>query len=137
MSDQRLRDNHLAHHVEQVIELCSLYSLQTISHGYVISEVAQGTLATLNGARRPTWEPSVAVSHPFSDRLSAYVEYAPSLLQDHSLLYVLDGGLMLVRNKTRQFDVRAGYLADSNGIHTLIGVGYSVRYDSFFSHAHL
>jgi hypothetical protein len=98
---------------------------QNITHSWSVNEVAQGTLTTLDGARRSTWEPSVAVSHPLSDILSGYAEYAPSLLQDRSLVYVLDGGLELVRNKTHQLDVHAGYQADSGGIHTLIGFGYS------------
>jgi hypothetical protein len=110
---------------------------QNLAHGWNISEVAQGTLTTLEGARRPTWEPSISVSYPFSDRLSAYLEYAPSLLQDSSLVYIFDGGLLLLRNKTRQFDMHVGYQADSSGIHTLIGFGYSVRYDSFFSRSRL
>jgi Putative MetA-pathway of phenol degradation len=110
---------------------------QNITHGWSILEVAQGTLTTLRDARRPIWAPSISVGYPLSDKLSGYVEYAPSLLQDRSFVYILDGGLLLLHNKTRQFDVHAGYLADAGGIHTLIGFGYSVRYDSFFSRSRL
>jgi hypothetical protein len=104
---------------------------QSFPRGFSLNEVAQGTLTTLNGARRPTWAPGVAAGRAVSDRLTFFAEYAPNVSADHSFSYIVDGGLTYARQSRQQFDVRLGTLADGGGSHLLIAVGYSRRYDHF------
>jgi hypothetical protein len=101
--------------------------------GYFLNEVAEGTLTSLHGARRAAWAPSIAGGRALSDTVAVFAEYAPNLLADHSMPYVIDGGLAFTRRKTQQFDIRTGYSKDANGSHTLITLGYSIRRDNFFS----
>jgi hypothetical protein len=105
---------------------------QAFPHGYFLNQLVQGTLTTLAGARRPVWAPSIAGGRSLTSTLGTFAEYAPSLLQDHSLTWVVDGGLTYTRIKTEQIDLRAGVLRDGLGTHTLISVGYSKRYDRLF-----
>jgi hypothetical protein len=104
---------------------------QTIGKKYFVNEVAGATLTTLAGARRASWAPSVAGGRSLSDTLTAFAEYAPTVLPDGSLEHVVDGGFALVHKKLMQFDVRTGYLRDSGGYHTLVTFGYSIRRDGF------
>jgi len=109
---------------------------QAFPHGYFLNQVVQGTLTTLYGARRPVWAPSVAGGRSLTSKVGAFAEYAPTLLQDRSLTWVVDGGLAYTRQTTQQIDVRTGFLHDSQGAHTLITVGYSRRFDRLFGRAH-
>jgi hypothetical protein len=104
---------------------------QTIGKRYFLNEVAGATLTTLAGARRPSWAPSVAGGRSLTETISAFAEYAPTVMPDGSLEQVVDGGFALVHKKLMQFDLRTGYLKDSDGYHTLITVGYSIRRDGF------
>jgi hypothetical protein len=104
---------------------------QTIGKKYFLNEVAGATLTTLAGARRPCWAPSLAGGRSLTENVTAFGEYAPTVLQNRSLEYVVDGGFALVHKKLMQFDLRTGYLKDSNGYHTLVTVGYSIRRDGF------
>jgi hypothetical protein len=104
---------------------------QTIGKKYFVNEVAGATLTTLAGARRASWAPSVAGGRSLSDTITAFAEYAPTVLPDGSLEHVVDGGFALVHKKLMQFDLRTGYLRDSGGYHTLVTFGYSIRRDGF------
>jgi hypothetical protein len=104
---------------------------QTIGKKYFVNEVAGATLTTLNGARRPSWAPSVAGGRSLTETVTAFAEYAPTVLPDGSLEYVVDGGFALTHKQLMQFDLRTGYLKDSGGYHTLITLGYSIRRDRF------
>jgi hypothetical protein len=109
----------------------SLIWTQSNAHGYFLNELAQATLTTLDGARRPLWSPSVAGGKALSESLGVFAEYAPNVLPDDSRSYIVDGGVALVHGKLQQFDLRTGYLKDSGGYHTLISIGYSYRRDGF------
>jgi len=104
---------------------------QTIGKKYFLNEVAGATLTTLEGARRPLWAPSVAGGRSLTEDLTAFAEYAPTVMPNGSLEYIVDGGVALIHKRLMQFDLRTGYLKDSDGYHTLITVGYSVRRDGF------
>jgi hypothetical protein len=69
--------------------------------------------------------------------VTGFAEYAPTVLPDGTLEYVVDGGVALVHHNLTQFDVRTGYLRDSNGYHTLLTFGYSIRRDGLFRALHL
>ncbi len=105
---------------------------QTNKKGYFANEELIATLTTLNGARRPIWSPSVAGGKALSESVSVFGEYAPNVLQDRSLTYLIDGGFAVVRHKLQQWDFRAGLLHDGEGYHTTLAVGYSVRGDRLF-----
>jgi hypothetical protein len=45
--------------------------------------------------------------------------------------YIYDAGLTYALGHVQQLDLRMGYSGDSNGLHTVASVGYSVRYDQF------
>lgn len=110
---------------------------QTVGAKYFINEVAGATLTTFAGARRPYWAPSVAGGRCLSSTVTAFGEYAPTVLPDGDWQYVVDGGLSLAHKNLAQFDLRAGYLRDAAGYHTLLTIGYSVRRDGIlprFSH---
>jgi len=66
-----------------------------------------------------------------TETVTAFAEYAPTVLPDGSLEYVIDGGFALIHKQRTQFDLRTGYLKDSAGYHTLITLGYSIRRDGF------
>ena len=102
---------------------------QTIGKKYFLNEVAGATLTSLAGARRVSWAPSVAGGRSLTDTVTAFGEYAPTVMPNGSLEYVVDGGFALIHKKLMQFDLRTGYLKDSDGYHTLITVGYSIRRD--------
>lgn len=104
---------------------------QTIRKKYFVNEVAGATLTTLAGARRPSWLPSVAGGRSLSETVTAFGEYAPTVLPDGTSEYVVDGGFALTHKLLTQFDLRAGYLRDSSGYHSLFSVGYSIRRDGF------
>lgn len=106
---------------------------QTIGKKYFINEVAGATLTTLAGARRSCWAPSIAGGRSLSESLTGFGEYAPTVLPNGSTEYVIDGGFALIHKNLTQFDVRAGYLEDSSGYHTLLSIGYSVRRDGFLA----
>lgn len=104
---------------------------QTIGKKYFVNEVAGATLTTVAGARKPSWAPSVAGGRSLTETVTAFAEYAPTVLPDGSLEYVIDGGFALIHKQLTQFDLRTGYLKDSAGYHTLITLGYSIRRDGF------
>ncbi len=104
---------------------------QAIPRGYFINELAGVTLTTLHGARRPAWEPSVAFGRSLSPKLTVFGEYAPTVLQDRSVVQVVDGGILFAPVKLQQFDLRFAYLNDFQGIHTLVSGGYSIRRDGW------
>jgi hypothetical protein len=104
---------------------------QAIPRGYFINELAGATLSTLHGARRPVWEPSIAFGRSFSPKFTVFGEYAPTVLQDRSVVHVVDGGLLFAPVKLQQLDCRVAYLNDFQGIHTLISCGYSIRRDGW------
>jgi hypothetical protein len=104
---------------------------QTIGKKYFLNEVAAATLTSLASARRPSWAPSIAGGRSLTGTVTAFAEYAPTVLQNGSLEYVVDGGFALVHKNLMQFDLRTGYLKDSDGYHMLITVGYSIRRDGF------
>ncbi len=104
---------------------------QTIRKKYFLNEVAGATLTSLAGARRPSWAPSVAGGRSLTGTVTAFAEYAPTVMPNGSLEYVVDGGFALVHKNLMQFDLRTGYLRDSGGYHTLITIGYSIRHDGF------
>jgi hypothetical protein len=104
---------------------------QTIGKKYFVNQVAEATLTTLDGARRTCWAPSVAGGRSLTETVTAFGEYAPTVLQNGSLEYVVDGGFSLIHKKLTQLDIRTGYLHDSAGYHTLITFGYSIRRDGF------
>jgi hypothetical protein len=106
---------------------------QATHRGYFLNEVAEATLTNLRGARRAVWAASIAGGRALSDTVSIFAEYAPNLLADHSMPFVIDGGFAFTRRKTQQFDIRMGYSKDGNGSHSLITLGYSMRRDNFFS----
>jgi hypothetical protein len=110
---------------------------QAFHKGYFLNEVAGATLTTLSGARRPEWAPSVAGGRALTSTVTGFAEYAPTVLPDGTLEYVVDGGVALVHHNLTQFDVRTGYLRDSNGYHTLLTFGYSIRRDGLFRALHL
>ncbi len=111
---------------------------QTIKKSYFLNEVAGSTLTTLAGARKMCWAPSIAGGRTLSETVTGFAEYAPTVLTDGSLEYVVDGGFSVTLRRLHQFDVRTGYLKDSAGFHGLFSIGYSVRRDSFFkSVAHI
>lgn len=102
---------------------------QSNRHGYFLNEVAQATLTTYYGARRPIWAPSVAGGRSLTARLTGFAEYAPTPLPDHTVPYAVDGGLAYGAGKLQQFDFRTGYTKDADGLHALISLGYSIRRD--------
>jgi hypothetical protein len=102
---------------------------QSFRQGFFLNEVAGGTLTTYQGGRRPIWAPSVAGGKSLSAKVTAFAEYAPTLLQEHSLTVVIDGGAAYVLRNLQQFDVRGGDLHDTNGHHTILSLGYSIRLD--------
>jgi hypothetical protein len=104
---------------------------QTMGKKYFLNEVAGATLTSLAGARRPSWAPSVAGGRSLTESVTAFAEYAPTVLPNGSLEYVIDGGFALIHKKLMQFDLRTGYLKDPDGYHTLITIGYSIRRDGF------
>jgi hypothetical protein len=105
---------------------------QALHKSYFLNEVAGATLTTLSGARRANWAPSIAGGRAFSESLTGFAEYAPTVLPNGQFEYVVDGGFALVRGKLTQIDVRTGYLRDSAGYHTLFSLGYSIRHDELF-----
>lgn len=105
---------------------------QSFHKGYFLNEVAGATLTTLNGARRPEWAPSIAGGRALTETMTGFAEYAPTVLPDGMLEYVVDGGFALVHKKLSQFDVRTGTLRDANGYHALLTLGYSIRRDGLF-----
>jgi hypothetical protein len=106
---------------------------QAIPHGYFLNQVAQVTLTTLNSARRPLWSPGIAGGKALTANLTVFGEYAPNVLPDSSRNFLIDSGLALVRHDVQQWDIRAGMLSDSGGLHPSILIGYSIRRDGFFS----
>jgi hypothetical protein len=104
---------------------------QAIPRGYFVNELAWVTLTTLNGARRAEWAPSVAFGRALSPKLTAFGEYAPTMVPGVCATHVIDGGFALTRGKLQQFDIRTGYLKDLLGSHALISLGYSIRRDDF------
>jgi hypothetical protein len=108
---------------------------QATARGYFVNELAGVTLTTLKGARRAEWAPSVAFGRALSLRLTAFGEYAPTMVPGICAAHVIDGGFVLTRGKLQQFDIRTGYLKDLKGNHGLISVGYSIRRDSFLQKA--
>jgi len=105
---------------------------QTNTKGYFLNELAVVNLTTLNGARRPVWAPSVAGGKALTSKLTAFGEYAPSVLQDRTVTHLVDGGFALVRHNTTQLDFRLGWLHDGAGDHAIFGIGYSTRRDHLF-----
>lgn len=105
---------------------------QAFRHGYFLNEVAQATLTTLSGARRPLWSPSIAGGRALSDTLTAFAEYAPNVLPDDSRSFLADGGFAVAHHNFQQWDLRAGLCHDSSGVHPSVMVGYSIRRDHFF-----
>ena len=104
---------------------------QAIPRGYFINELAGAALTTLHGARRPAWEPSIAFGRSFSPKWTVFGEYAPTVLQDRSVVHVADGGVLFAPVKLQQIDFRVAYLNDFQGSHTLISCGYSIRRDGW------
>ena len=104
---------------------------QNIGTKYSVTEVAGATLTSLATARRICWSPSVGVGRSLTESLTAFTEYAPTVLPNGILEYVVDGGFTLMRKRLTQFDLRTGYLKDPDGYHTLLTVGYSIRRDGF------
>jgi len=102
---------------------------QAFPHTWFVNEVAGATLTTLNGARKAAWGPSVAFGRSVTPAVTAFGEYAPTIQTDSSVTHVIDGGIAITRGKLRQFDLRAGYMRDEQGDHTLLSVGYSLRRD--------
>jgi hypothetical protein len=100
---------------------------QSLKHGWSFNEDAIATLTKLHGARRPVWAPSLYAGKGVNDKLSAFAELAPSVLQDRSTTWLLDGGFAWLASRNRQIDVRAGYFHDAAGCHTLLSLGISVR----------
>lgn len=96
---------------------------------YFLNEVAQATLTTVAGARRAAWAPSIAAGRSVTSRLTVFAEYAPTIVASNSLVTVVDGGFTILHGNLRQLDLRAGYLQDSDGRHTLLSIGFSVRRD--------
>ena len=109
---------------------------QTGSRGYFLNEVAQATVTTYYGARRPIWAPSIAGGRSLTAHLTGFAEYAPTPLPDRTVPYTVDGGLAYIAGKLQQFDCRTGYTKDADGLHALISVGYSLRRDSFLPRFH-
>lgn len=105
---------------------------QAFKRGCFLNEVVGGTLTTLGDARRMAWAPSVAGGRAISRAITGFAEYAPTILANGTSEYVVDGGFAVVFQKLHQFDVRAGYLSDPAGYHTLLSVGYSIRRDEVF-----
>jgi hypothetical protein len=103
---------------------------QAPPHGWFINEVAIATLTTLNGARRPTWAPSVATGKAVSAKVTLFAECAPVVMQNGSATWLVDGGFTFLRQANQQVDLRSGYLKDSASVHTLLSVGFSVRRDN-------
>jgi hypothetical protein len=106
---------------------------QSAPHGWSVNEVAIATLTTLNGARRPTWAPSVLAAKAVNAKVSLFAECAPVVMQDDSRVWLVDGGFAVLRRPTQQIDVRTGYLKDSAGVHTLLSVGISARRDNLLT----
>lgn len=106
---------------------------QTIKKAYFLNELAGSTLTTLAGSRRMSWTPSIAGGRSLSQIVTAFAEYAPTVLEDSRLQYVVDGGFGLTLRRLSQLDIRTGYLRDSAGLHALFSVGYSVRRDEVSS----
>jgi hypothetical protein len=104
---------------------------QSFKKSYFLNEVAGATLTTLDSARRPEWGPSIAGGRAFTENLGGFVEFAPTIMTNGNLEYVVDGGVALVPHRLAQFDLRTGYLKDQVGYHSLISVGYSLRVDRF------
>jgi hypothetical protein len=102
---------------------------QALSHGYSVNEVAQVTLTTKDGARVLAWSPSIEAGRSLSGRLSIFAEFAPSIDAYQSFAYVADGGFAYSLSGSRQLDVRTGYARDAAGLHGILSLGYSIRYD--------
>jgi hypothetical protein len=103
---------------------------QSLPHGWSINEDAIATLTTLNGARRPNWAPSIATGRAVNARLTLFAECAPVIMQDDSRVWMMDGGIAVLRRATQQLDFRTGYLKDHAGVHTILSVGFSMRRDN-------
>jgi len=105
---------------------------QTIKKAYFLNEVGGSTLTTLAGARRMSWAPSVAGGRSLSETVTGFAEYAPTILANGNLEYVVDGGFSITIRRLTQLDIRTGYLKDSARFHALFSIGYSVRSDGIF-----
>jgi hypothetical protein len=105
---------------------------QAVKKAYFINEIAGGTLTTLAGARRMSWAPSAAGGRSLSETVTGFAEYAPILLANGSLEYILDGGFTVTLRRLNQLDIRTGYLSDTAGFHALFSIGYSIRRDGLF-----
>jgi hypothetical protein len=106
---------------------------QSVRHGVSFNEVGIATLTTLNGARRPVWAPSVLAGKSAGEKLSLFAELAPTMLQERSMTWLVDGGFAYLPTRNRQIDLRVGYLSDGTGSHCTISAGLSQRRENFLS----
>ncbi len=102
---------------------------QISSKAYTLTENIAAVRTPYTSTRQTKWLPSIAVGRPFSDSLSWYFEYAPTVTAESGMSHIVDGGLLYNRSRTSQFDLRFAYLSDGTGSHNTFSLGYSFRLD--------
>jgi hypothetical protein len=93
---------------------------QTLRRRYTFIEAVQTTLTTVSQVRTTELFPVIGASRTFSDRFSAFVDYAPEVLLSGGKAYEVDGGLTYAATKKQVFDVRGAHTRSPDGFDSYI-----------------